>query len=150
MNSLPYATVIEEGLNVKFWRYQAFEERLCVSNICALSVAQLQARVWRFVVHLHAIFWKKATSVSQFRYKDRSLAVYCNTHVRAERRAMSLLGRFVSYHLMNHFSLTDAVRDRFFVRIPDAYGTLQACHGFKFEQEGVFLYRSGGTILNPR
>lgn len=100
------------------------------------------------MVHPDAICWEKTILVNHFRYDDLSSSLYWNTHERAERRALSALGGFVPYNLMCAFNLTEATRDWCLMHIPATYDTLQACHGYKFDQEPVFPCRSSAIISN--
>lgn len=100
------------------------------------------------MAHPDAIFLEKAILVSHLRYKDRSSALYWNTHVRAEWRALSALGRFVRYHFMCAFNVTEVGHDRCLVCILVVYDVLQAQHGFKLEKEPVSSYKSRTMILN--
>lgn len=128
LNSVPYEPIIRDGLDVDYCRYRTFEELPYVSNLCALLAAQLETWDRRFIVHLYAICCKKTISVSYFRYEGRSFSIFWNMHVRAERRAMSALGRFVQYHLMCAFNQAEAAGGWCFVRIPAAYDALQPYH----------------------
>lgn len=131
-----------------FWML-AFGKLYYVANLCALPAAQLKAWNERFMGHPDAICCGKAILVSHFPCEVRTLLVYWNTHVRAEPRALQALGHFVPYHLMCVFNIMKAASYWCLVCIPVAYNALQACHGFKSEQESVFSYKFRAMILNP-
>lgn len=66
---------------------------------------------------------------------------FWNTQASWERRALSALGRFLLYHLMCCYNLSEMARDRLLVRILKHYTNLEVCHYFYFEQEQVFAYK---------
>lgn len=76
----------------------------------------------------------------------RSHSTYCNKQLSRERRKLSALGRFVSYHLLCCFSLREATRDWYFMRITQAYRVLELCHGLEYGQEPIFSHKS--CVLN--
>lgn len=47
---------------------------------------------------------------------------------------MSVIGRFVPYHLRCCYGLTEVACDCFLVRVLAIYARLDACQGFLFEQ----------------
>lgn len=63
-----------------------------------------------------------------------------------ERRTLSTMGRFVSYHLCCSYGVTEATRDQMLVRILPAYLNLEVRKGFTFEMEPVFPYNDRAFI----
>lgn len=66
-----------------------------------------------------------------------------------ERRALSVLGRFVLYHLRLVFKLRDKALNRLCVRLLDVYNRLAILHGFQFQSEPIFSLKSG-TFIDDR
>lgn len=59
---------------------------------------------------------------------------------------MSLMGRFVPYHLMGCYNLSESAIDRSFSIITASYIVIEVFHGFKREQETNFSYKSHARI----
>lgn len=55
---------------------------------------------------------------------------------------LTCLGRFVPYHLMGVYNMTEVTRDRYFAKIPEQWSRLATCHRFRYEQDPVFSYKS--------
>lgn len=70
LSGLPYAPVMEEGLDATFCQYRTFREGLYVSNLCPLPAAQLVAWGGRFMKHPDAVCCEKDIWVSHFHYED--------------------------------------------------------------------------------
>lgn len=149
LSRLPNAPLIEGDMYADLWRYRTQGERTYVSNMCALLAESLEAWWGRFLVHADTICWQRAIFVSHFRYEDRSSSSYWNYEVKWKRRILSPLGRFVPYHLLCSYNLTEAAINRLFVFIPEHFRHLKVCHGLKCEQKPIFSCKST-TLLDDR
>lgn len=147
--SMPNAPVIDDGQDVDLWRYRTFRERHYVAGLCSLTPEMLEHWRGRYDVDPEAICWDRPFVKVDFRYVDRSATVYWATQLPWERRALSVLGRFVPFHLQCCYNLTEGARDRIFPRIPGGWGRLATAQGFLFEQEPVFSYKARALIEDP-
>lgn len=148
--SMAYAPCVREDMDVDLWRYRTFRERSYVEGLCALTAEQLDDWRGRYCVHADAICWDRPFLKSHFRYEDRSSSTYWTTQLAWERRTLSALGRFVPYHLLCCYNLTEQARDRLFPLIPPLWSRLATCHGFRVEQEPIFSYKSGALVEDPQ
>jgi len=144
--SLRHTPLIEDGRDVDLWRYRTYGEIPYVENLCGISQGRLAAWRNRFVVDEHALCWHRSILPSDFRYRRRADTDYWDTQIRLERRALSVMGRFVPYHLRCVWNLREHARDRLAVKIPESYAELAMPHGFRFEMEPLFSYKSGALI----
>jgi len=144
--SLQHTPLIEDRYDVDLWRYRTYGEIPYVANLCAISQDRLAAWRNRFVVDERALCWHRSILLSDFRYRRRAETEYWDTQIRLERRALSVMGRFVPYHLRCMWNLREHARDRLGVKVPDNYAQLAMPHGFRFEMEPLFSYKSGALI----
>ena len=119
-----------------------------VEALCGLPAATIEGWRGAYRVDAAAECWARAVLPADFRYQRRACD-YWDVEVRLERRAQSVLGRFVPYHLRCAFTLREHARDRLFVRLPQTYANLAMPHGFKIELEPIFSYKSGALIDDP-
>lgn len=61
--------------------------------------------------------------------------------VKSERRTLLALGRFMRYHRLCCYNLTETAHDRVSVGISAIFAHLEVCHGFNCEQEPIFSYK---------
>ena len=90
------------------------------------------------MVHEDAVLWERAILPTRFRYFDRRDDPFWDKQAKWERRTLSVMGRFVPYHLICAYGLIESARDRLLVRLPSSYKDLEVPQGFRFEQEPVF------------
>lgn len=139
MLSLTGGLLVEEDFDVDIWSYRYYAERPYVSNLWAQPAEQLA--LWRgwYMMHPDAVCWERAIFPSRSQYLDRPKSVYCSQQVRWEWRTLSALGWFVPYHMCCCYNLREKSHDRLLVRIPPFFVRLKVCHGFRFEQETIFI-----------
>ena len=147
MVALPSGPLVEEAdVDVDIWRYRYYGERSYVRNLCGIPDETLAAWRGRYMVHEDAVLWERAILPTRFRYFDRRDDPFWDKQAKWERRTLSVMGRFVPYHLICAYGLTESARDRLLVRILSSYKDLEVPQEFRFEQEPVFSYKSSLLI----
>ena len=140
LDSLRHTPLIDAGLDVDLWRYRTYGEIPYVANLCGIGPTRLAGWRNRFMVDERALCWHRSILPSDFRYRRRADMEYWDTQIRLERRAMSVMGRFVPYHLRCVWNLQEHARDRLAVKLPTNYDELAIPHGFRFEMDPLFSY----------
>lgn len=83
------------------------------------------------MVHEDAICWDRVILPIRFRYMNPEDLTFWSKQVLWERRIMSELGRFVTYHLCCVYGLRESARDRLAVRIPVNFKNFEVSQGFR-------------------
>lgn len=96
-----------------------------------------------------AVCWVRAIIEAEFRCTNIADSTYLNSHIRWERRTLSVLGRFIPYHLHLCYNLTETAPDRVLARILLTYDRLALWQGFLIEQEPIFTYKSSMFSDDP-
>ena len=138
----PNAPLVDPELGVDIWQYRNFGERAYVANLCAIDDALVAGWRGHYGVDARALCWARYVLPSDFRYQRRAGMDYWDSQIREERKAMSVLGRFMPYHMRCMFELTEAARGRMGVRIHEIYSRLAMPHGFRFELEPIWSYKA--------
>ena len=91
--------LIYPALGVDLWKYRNFGERYYVEGPVGIPPERITAWGGAFRVDGEALCFPRSVLPSDFRYRCRAGVPYWDVHGRAERQALSVLGRFVPYHL---------------------------------------------------
>lgn len=142
-------SLIDDDVYVDMWCCRVYSERPYVAYLCSFTDDDLPALRRRYMVHADALCWNHTILAAHFRYTSRAESTYWQSKIRWERRKLSVLVRFVPYHVQCCYSLTETARCRLLVRIPPTHDRLSVCQGFLLEQEPVFTYKSSTFLDDP-
>lgn len=99
MIDLPSGPLAEADADVDIWRYCYYGERSYGANLSALQRGTLSVDRGRYMVYEDVVCWDRAVIPTRFLYMNWDESPFWVKQVRWERRMLSTLGWFVTYHM---------------------------------------------------
>lgn len=104
MYTMHAGMLIDDQIDVEFWKYGLLHEQNYLTNVCVLQTKQIQRWSEINIVPEDSVLWERIIVPAQFKYGKRNKDVYWCQQVRCERWKMSAVGRFLPTHLRCCFS----------------------------------------------
>lgn len=98
------------------------------------------------MVHEDAICWTCSILHECFRYMNRTDIRLWSMKTSWERQTLSVMDRFVPYHLCCAYVLRKYTRERLLVQKLPSYKKVEVPQSFQFAQESLFSYTSRRSI----